>query len=197
MGRQIAIAQSVTDERELQAFLRRDGELFCLPRISTSSIPEPKLFGDSDAQEQIIFPAVLQEVVLKSWRRLEPRRWLGETEADALGYSSYTSQSTRAASIEWIRTGRLGEDHVRGRFYLDTGEATHGTSHVSRRDMFTVQRLFNRIVSRIRRTYPLRSSERHPTYIGPDLSEQIRSRKTRLIYAGGSLAAVLPNEHTR
>jgi hypothetical protein len=157
MGRQIAIAQSAIDEKEMQAFLSRDCELFCLPRTAASPIPDPKPLGESDAQDQIIFPSVLLDFVVKSWRRLGPRQWLGETQADVLGYSSYASENTRVASIEWNRTSRSGDDYVRGRLYLATGESRDGDPQIGVQEKLIVQRLFNRIVSRIRtsgQTFP-------------------------------------------
>ena len=189
MGRQIQIAQSAVDERDLQIFLAKKWKLLCLPRVGSSPVPEPIPFGNCDSMDQIIFPAALSAFVVSGWQRLKPAEWRGETEAGNLGHMS----STRfLASVEWRRTDRVGEHYVTGgRFYLHT-PGRH--PQPSPEQKLAVQQLFNAIVSKVQRSYPMRSFNRYPTYVGPDLARQIGEGHATLKFAGGEVVETVPNE---
>jgi len=102
------------------------------------------------------------------------------------------SNSRFLASVEWRRTDRAGEDYVNGgRFYLHT---TTCHTQPSPEEKLVVERLFNAIVSKVQRSYPVRSANRYPTYVGPDLAQKIREGRAALKYANGDMVELIPNE---
>ena len=174
MGRQIGIVQAVEDEAELFAALGKRWRLRAVPLWQSSPHFQSTEPGECAAETQLLFLAEDEDLILACAEGSE---------------ESYAINRVRARGlvIEWSRTRhREGSVRVDGRFYFDT--AYH--SSLSGRTIDAVLRAIRRLITT---TYPMRSDERYPRYVGPHLWELARQGMVRVIYPNGSEVPLVPN----
>nr|AUN37387.1 hypothetical protein [uncultured bacterium] len=170
MGKQFAIAQSEEDERTANEWLRSRADLLCLPRLTVEPAPRPRLLGEVNSPDQVIFPAAFAEAVLKNWVSCSTKEFDGTTR--------YLLSAFAPAAIEWSRTAHLpGGRVVDGRYFLDTSPRRAGLGEV--------HRLMTSLSAWVRRTYPRRTADRPPTFIGPALEVELTRGARQLVYRNG------------
>ncbi|MCI0671923.1 MAG: hypothetical protein L0Y64_15845 [Myxococcaceae bacterium] len=90
--------------------------------------------------------------------------------------------------IEWTRSAqRSPGEYLKGRYYLDTDEREL-TPHAE-----AVRNLMDFLLRRVRTTYPTKSKDRSPIYVGRDLSSLLDVGAARLVYASGQPVELVPN----
>lgn len=178
MGSQIAIAQAAQDEAEAVQFLQQRHRFVAVPRVLSGPEVQAVELGRCEAVKQLFFLAEDADKVLGHIRQLTDRP--GEHQVDR--------GELRGLFIEWNRTvwEREGEAQA-GRFYFDRPSPPHDPSA---RIMDATMR---QLTSWIKKSYPLRSDRRHPTYVGPHLSEMVRAGRARVVYPNGSAVKLVEN----
>ena len=92
-------------------------------------------------------------------------------------------------SIEWDRTRTNGRNEAQsGRYYLDTWP--NGAVE----ELEVMKRIMALIQQRIRRYYPMRSTDRYPIYIGPGMWDLVKQGKRKIICGNGSEMKLVENK---
>jgi hypothetical protein len=126
----------------------------------------------------VIFLAEAAPRVLAHWVPCGPS-WREHASPPAAEYHVYPKD---LACLEWTRTTWLEDGRViAGWYYLSTGER----SVLPEEQQDRLRRLMTSLASWIRRTYPCKSSRRHPAFIGPALAAELAAGTRRLVYANG------------
>lgn len=168
MSIQIEIAQSYEDEAALIEWLRARGEFLFHPRIFSAGEFSPKEFFGGMGYDLQVFRAQDEAVVRQHVSAVR-----GREATEQLG-------SFNGLTIEWGRTQWPAPGTcVPGRFYLD--DRTPASVAISGE----LAKVMRQLVTMIRHSYPSKSDERDPYYVGPDLSLKIEKREAHLVYHGG------------
>jgi hypothetical protein len=184
VGSQIAIAQSVCDERDANEWLLSRFDLLSLPRFTNEAHPELRQLGQQSSEEQVLFLKDAAQDILRHWVRCEPMTCDRESSR-VVRYHLYPKD---LACIEFTQTTRLKDGRViGGRYYLDTG--IKGV--LCDKHQREIRKVMRSLASWIKRMYPRRSSGRWPIFVGPALAADLTSGKARLVHGDGTTAVEL------
>ena len=188
MSIQIAIVQSEKDEKDLIEFLLQREALLAAPRLFRSDAFEPKVLGNEDAAEQIVFRKADMDLVHQFIKPIPDREVSGwKSPYSGLGLSLVASYL--GLSIEWLRTSRVGPSgYCAGRFYFDYETPKSHDSTVA------LNRLFTAVVRYVKKTSPKKSDERYPSYVGADLVRMVDSGEATVIYPNGKIVQLVKNK---
>jgi hypothetical protein len=165
MGSQIGIVQSPTDEAEFFVWLQQRGRLSAVPRTQSVEKFVPVPPESCEAQEQFIFPESESQEILRHVSHDKARSGL------------YLIRRSLVAGrvIEWDRTERIASNEFRpGRFYIDNMK--DGRDEIQQ----FIKNAMTAIQRHVRDTYPMRSTHRHPIYVGPHMAQLLREGKGRI-----------------
>jgi len=178
MGSQIAIAQAAQDEAEAVQFLQKRHRFLAVPRVLAGPQVQAVELGSCEAVKQLFFLSEDADTVLTHIQPITGRP--GEYHVDR--------EELRGLFIEWNRTVWEREDEAQaGRFYFDRPSPPLNPS------ARIMDRTIGAFAGWIKKSYPLRSDRRHPTYVGPHLAERIHAGRARIVYPNGSDVKLVEN----
>lgn len=175
MGTQIQIAQTLADEAEMNQVLLRKFGLLCLPRAFSSRDPEPKRLGQYEAGVQVIFSEDFWGTVKENIRPV-----LGQPDL-------YLVFPNNGLCIEWNRTSCEDQGFAAGRYYCKLSDP------VSKSSSDLMKRVMSLIVRTVRTTYPKKSAEKIPIFVGPDLTNKIQNGLAKFVFRDGTVIPVVDN----
>lgn len=89
--------------------------------------------------------------------------------------------------IEWNRTSRKGQGFIPGRYYLELSQPVSESSSALLKNVMAL------IVRMVRKTYPKKSGNRYPIFLGPNLAEKVDNKEAELVYPDGTAMPVVDN----
>jgi hypothetical protein len=181
MGQQIQTAFDRDDETRVAAWLFSRFDLAAAEYPLRAATLSPQSLETCRARRLIVFP---QAAVPLLSRHVIATRFAGEFVIE--------SAIAHGATFEWSRITELrpgvfaagGGDG--GRFYFIKSDSAPLNKELSR----IVRSLF----AYVKKTSPLRSTNRYPRFVGESLASKLRQRTTELLYPNGSPIDLVPNE---
>jgi transposase-like protein len=179
MGWQIEIFQSEEDEREIIAYLQKRDDFIVIDYVQNSLSFTPCDLGNCHTDFHLVFRAKDVEHILACVEKRKPsltQRLDQESSADEFAVNRV---KCKGLVIEWSRTVRKSGMASPGRFYLSTVPTWDQQQSTSYKAM---EAIMNGIRRRIAKTYPMRSDERFPRYVGPHLWKLVQQGDLRIVH---------------
>jgi len=181
MGLQTLVVQAPLDERVVVDFLAEEARWLAAPRQFTEPQLPTALLDDLPANRLILFRA--EDLATLEGAVIPLRGESGQYLVDRV--------RVEGLFIEWNRTDWQDSKMPQaGRFYYDGSDASSQSSQAVERTMRKLQRW-------IRATYPLRSTQRLPTYVGPHCAESLRRGEIEIRHPNGTPMELVRNESAK
>jgi hypothetical protein len=183
MSTQIAIAQNEVDEAQLAADLEENAALLAIPRMQKGSAFRPVPFGSCPAPRQFIFLSEDSSVLAAGICPVP----------DQKGLFTLDPVVANGKTLQWTRTTKKnGANSLAGRLYFPDANIGAEPANANLRSVMS------RAVRLIKSTYPAKSKDKPPVFVGPGLFDLIQAGRASLVYPDGStVTLVAENDRKR